>query len=54
MFKKNSVFRKLSIKFGGVIATFALAVTTLTANSTCDFIIHQPNLPEGAEKLRKF
>ena len=32
----------------------ALAIVTANVNSTCQFIIHQPKLPESAKKLRKF
>lgn len=41
-------------KGAGLIAAFALVVTTLSANSTCVFFMHQPKLPEQATKLRKF
>ncbi|WMJ77722.1 MULTISPECIES: cyclic lactone autoinducer peptide [unclassified Sedimentibacter] len=46
--------RKLVLKFGSVIASFALMITALNVNSTCYFLIHQPKLPKGAEKLRRF
>lgn len=42
------------LKFGGIFASLALVVTTVTANSTCVFIMHQEKLPENAKKLRKF
>ncbi len=29
-------------------------VATLTANTTCVFLLHQPKLPESVKKLRKF
>ncbi|MDR2557961.1 MAG: cyclic lactone autoinducer peptide [Oscillospiraceae bacterium] len=35
-------------------AALALAVVVLAANSVCMFILHQPEMPEGAKKLRKF
>jgi cyclic lactone autoinducer peptide len=37
-----------------VIAVMALMVTTLNVNTACVFVMHQPKLPEGADKLRKF
>lgn len=46
--------KKLIMKYGGVIATLALMVTTLNVNAACTFFAHQPKLPNGAEKLRKF
>jgi len=42
------------VKFGGVVATIAIGVTALNVNTTCMFVAHQPKLPEGAEKLRKY
>ncbi|MEA4960381.1 cyclic lactone autoinducer peptide [Lutispora sp.] len=46
--------KKVLIKLGGVIASLALMVTTMNVNTTCIWLIHQPKLPKGAEKLRKF
>ncbi len=36
------------------IAAAAKLATTANVNSACNFVIHQPKLPKGAEKLRKF
>lgn len=36
------------------VAAVALFITTANANSTCMYITHQPELPQGAKKLRKF
>jgi len=46
--------KNLVVKFGGLIATLALMVTAANVNQVCMIIMHQPKLPEGAEKLRKF
>ena len=46
---KNIIF-----KFAGVIASLALMVTVANVNQVCMLIMHQPKLPEGAEKLRRF
>ena len=46
--------KKLIMKYGDMIATLALMVTTLNVNVACTFYAHQPKLPDGAEKLRKF
>ncbi|MBC3798633.1 cyclic lactone autoinducer peptide [Acetobacterium tundrae] len=46
--------KNLSLKCYQVIAVMALMVTTLNINTACFFIMHQPKLPVGAEKLRKF
>ncbi len=47
--KKNSVSMVKK-----AIAAAAKMATTTNVNSTCGFVIHQPKLPKGAEKLRKF
>ncbi len=36
------------------IAAAAKMATTANVNSACHFVIYQPKLPKGAEKLRKF
>jgi cyclic lactone autoinducer peptide len=46
--------KRLIFKFGGAFASLALMVTALNMNLACMFIMHQPKLPKGAEKLRKF
>lgn len=43
-----------AIRFGKILASLALLVTTMNANTTCIFITHQPELPEDAKKLRRF
>lgn len=40
-------------KYAGVIAALAIMVTATSVNRACVLIIHQPELPEGAEKLRR-
>lgn len=45
---------KAKIKNNGLVAAIAMVVVTLLANSTCAFIAHQAEMPEGAKKLRKF
>lgn len=46
--------QKLAVKYGKVIALFAIAITTLSANTACACYLHQPELPQNAGKLRKF
>jgi len=46
--------KSLYTKFAGIVATLALLVTAGNVGVTCAFYIHQPKLPEGAKKLRKF
>ncbi|MGF7050756.1 cyclic lactone autoinducer peptide [Paenibacillus sp. DS2015] len=46
--------KKFIVNLGGVVAGLALFVTTLNVNTNCIAFIHQPKLPKGAERLRKF
>ena len=46
--------KKTIIKLCGIIASFALMIAAMNANVTCMFIAHQPKLPKGSDKLRKF
>jgi len=45
--------KNIYVKFAGIIAALALMVTAANVNVTCALIIHQPKMPEGAEKLRR-
>ncbi len=45
--------QKLLYLLGGVVASFAVMITSLNVNTTCMFIAHQPKLPDSAKKLRK-
>lgn len=36
------------------IAAVAKMATSANVNSACNFVVYQPKLPKGAEKLRKF
>lgn len=46
--------QKFCMKFGGTFAALAVVVATVTANSTCIWCTHQPELPDDVKKLRKF
>ncbi|SNT12758.1 cyclic lactone autoinducer peptide [Anaerovirgula multivorans] len=46
--------KKIIMKLSAVIAGLALMITTMNVNTTCICLIHQPKLPKGAEKYRKF
>lgn len=46
--------KNLYTKFAGAIAAIALFVTASMVHVNCAFVLHQPKLPEGAEKFRKF
>jgi len=46
--------KKFLKKYSSYIAGLALVITTITANSTCVYCMHQPEMPENSKKLRKF
>lgn len=39
---------------GALFAALAFLIAAASANSTCMWISHQPELPEDVKKLRKF
>lgn len=43
----------LKKKGSKIVAGLALRVTSNTVNSACYLYLHQPKLPEGAERLRR-
>ena len=45
--------KKVVLRFGGILASLALMVTSMNVNTTCMYLAYQPELPKGAEKLRK-
>ena len=47
-------FGNAAVKFGGVVAAFAVVIASVSANSACMWISHQPELPDDVKKLRKF
>lgn len=53
-FIMNNFIKKVLLKYGHVIASFALFIMTIGVNVTCCAEIYQPKLPESAKKLRKF
>lgn len=46
--------KNIFIKFGGILASLALMITTLNINTACMVFSHQPKLPESAKSLRHF
>lgn len=51
--KKNKKDSKMTV-FKKAVAAAAKMATAANVNSACFFVAHQPKLPKGAEKLRKF
>lgn len=52
--KEVLALKKFMLKYSGMLAAFALVITTVVANSACVWITHQEQLPESAKALRKF
>lgn len=46
--------RSLIFKFGSTVAALALFITNTNVNTACFWLVHQPKLPKGADKLRKY
>ncbi len=45
--------KKTIFRISKMVASLALVITAINVNSTCMYLIHQPELPKGAEKLSK-
>ena len=50
---KKGLITKLMASLSAVMASLAVVVTSGLTNSTYLFFLYQPELPEGAEKLRR-
>ncbi len=46
--------KNFKMKIGRLLACLALMVTAYNVNAACIFLVHQPKMPKGSEKLRKF
>ena len=46
--------KPLYLKISGMLAALALLVSTANVNATCICWVHQPKLPDNAQKLRRF
>ena len=51
--KIQNLSGQLMVKSGGVLASMAMAVLMAEVNSTCTYVLYQPNLHKNAEKLKK-
>lgn len=49
--KKDKYFTSLFLMG---LANLSIIATMLNVNTTCNFLSHQPKLPEKAKSLRKF
>lgn len=52
--KGDNALKNFVQKYSGIIAAFALVITTVVANSACMFLTYQEKMPENAKALRKF
>ncbi|MDE5916665.1 MAG: cyclic lactone autoinducer peptide [Oscillospiraceae bacterium] len=50
----KSKLANLKMASGALFAALAFLIAAVSANSTCMWISHQPELPENVKKLRKF
>ena len=50
---RKGLITKMMVSLSTVMASLAVVVTSGLTNSTCLFSLYQPELPEGAEKLRR-
>jgi cyclic lactone autoinducer peptide len=44
----------LSRKLMGLLPSMAIALAVFSANSTCFFYAHQPDVPKGIKRMKKF
>lgn len=52
--ERDVYMKKMFLRFGQCFAALAFVFATVTANSSCMIIAHQPEEPESVKKLRKF
>jgi cyclic lactone autoinducer peptide len=52
--ERRAILKNMVLKFGKTVANLALLVTMINVNSTCLFIAYQPEIPEKANKLKKY
>lgn len=45
--------KRIGKKINSCIASLALGVASANANSCCMYVMYQPKLPRGVEKLKK-
>lgn len=50
----SRLLKSMFLLLSRTAASVALMVTTYNVNSCCIFLVHQPKLPNEAQKLRKF
>jgi len=48
------MMKSILAKCGTFLASLAFSLAAINANSACMIVLHQPELPERAKKLRRF
>ena len=51
---KTNIVKAIAQKLCAPLLGAAMLITAMNVNSTCMYMIHQPKLPQTANKLRKF
>lgn len=51
---RKEIFKRSLYSLGGIVASFAMMIATVNANTACLYIMHQPELPDSVKELRKF
>lgn len=46
--------KQLFVKVCAALAGLAMFTTQLNVNATCTWLVHQPELPKRAERLKRF
>lgn len=49
--KIKNVIKKITV--AGILNSLALVMVTMTANSACAWVFHQPEFPETANRFKK-
>lgn len=45
--------KKFICRYGHIFAAFALMFTAYGSSRCCDWLLHQPEMPESAKKYRR-
>lgn len=54
MNKVKETIKKIVVKYGTAIASFAFAFVAISANTSCCFPYYEPEEPNGLERFKKF
>ncbi len=55
IFKKMlETIKGLALKHSNIIATITFAIVVMDCNSTCCYVLGQPELPESCNKFKRY